>query len=106
MARYIVKTRIVYSVGADGPDYQHLYSVYDDPSALSIISEYFTSGQAFLIEDSIQQPNTSSKDVINTCSHSFDSEETFLELKQRLNELGDYYSPNVKVEIISKGYVG
>ena len=92
MARYVVKTKITSS------DPTNLsYVTYKDQKARDIIFEYINGGQLTVLQDVIETDH-------RIVWHSFDSKEIFLEMKERLNALGDYHRDDVTVEIFSQNY--
>jgi len=88
-SRYIVKTKVTYA-GSEVPAYKNI-------EADNILFEYYNTGKVLVLQDVLESDH-------RIIWHSFESEEVFLELKERLNELGDYYSDGVTIEILSKGY--
>jgi hypothetical protein len=89
MSRYIVKTRVNYT-GEKVP-------AYKDPEADNILKEYYNNEKCLVLQDVIESDH-------RIIWHSFESEEVFLELKERLNALGDYHNDGIEIEILSKGY--
>jgi len=89
MSRYIVKTKITYDDPAT--------PAYKDPAADTILFSYMQSCKVHVLQDVIESDH-------RIVWHSFENEETFLQLKEELNALGDYYHDDVTIEILSKGY--
>lgn len=89
MSRYIVKTNVAYTDGE--------VPAYKTTEANNILKEYYSNGKLLVLQDILESDH-------RIIWHSFESEETFLELKERLNALGDYHHDGAVIEILSKGY--
>jgi uncharacterized protein with ATP-grasp and redox domains len=90
--RYIVKTKIT-SVDSNDTEFK----VFANKAASEIMSEYYTSGKVNVLQDIIESDH-------RMIWHSFENEETYIEIREKLNNLGNYYNPGIAVEILSKGY--
>lgn len=88
-SRYIVKTKISYSDPS--------VPAYKNPEADAILLDYYKRGKVLVLQDILESD-------YREIWHSFENEETFLQLKEELNALGDYHNDEVTIEILSKGY--
>jgi hypothetical protein len=90
--RYIVKTKIT-SDDSNNTGFK----VFANKAASIIMSEYYTSGKVHVLQDVIESDH-------RIIWHSFESQEIYAEIREKLNDLGNYYNSGITVEILGEGY--
>jgi len=91
MARYIIRAKITSSDPANTT-----FQAFEDPVAISIIQEFFADNRAITTDEII----TADYRIIEI---SYTDHATYLELRSRLDALGNYKKNDVTVEVLSEG---